>query len=242
MLHKIGIKAYKLGSGEIDNLELLKYIARKKKPMILGCGSCTMKDVEVAVKVIKKAGNNKIILLQCVTNYPSPVADANLRVMNAFQKKFKLHVGYSDHTIGFKGGGDDPLGGITVPLAAVALGGVVIEKHFTDDRKRKGPDHPFAIEIPELKKMIDSIRAVENALGSEDKTILPVEKDTVIIQRRSIYAKEDIQKGQKIKASMLEYLRPAIGLRPPEARKVLGKVAKNNIPEGSLIKLKDVSR
>ena len=240
LLDSIGVKAFKIGSGEIDNLDFLKHVAKKKKPIIIGCGSSTFKEVTLAINTIKKAGNNKIVLLQCVTNYPSPVAEANLRAMQVFRKKFTVNVGYSDHTIGMKGGGDDPLNGITVPLGAVAMGAVMLEKHFSDDVKRKGPDHPFAMEVAEFKKMIDSIRALEKAFGDGKKRIMPSEKETYKIQRRGIYAKSKIKRGSKIKKIDLEFLRPAISLRPPEYVKVVGKVAKHDIESGEPIYLKDV--
>ncbi|MFZ1075026.1 MAG: N-acetylneuraminate synthase family protein [Minisyncoccia bacterium] len=229
LLEKIKAPAHKLGAGEIDNLEFISYVAKTGKPVILSVGAATMDEVAQAVATVRKAGNTKLVLLQCVTNYPSPVGDANLRAMVEMGKKFRVPVGYSDHTIGAEGGADDPLGGLTVPLGAVALGACIIEKHITDDRARKGPDHPFALTMEELKKMVQGIRAMEAALGDGKKRVMPSEKQTVVIQRRGMYAVRDIPKGEKITRDAIDYLRPAIGLRPPLIGKVVGKKAKRNI-------------
>lgn len=240
LLEEIGVPAYKIGSGEIDNLEFLSYIAKTGKPIILATGAATMKEIEAAVKVIKRAGNNQIVILQCVTNYPSPMVDTNLRAMVTLAEKFGFPVGFSDHTIGKEGGGDDPLHGITVPLASVALGGVVIEKHFTDDRTRKGPDHPFAMEPNDLSLMIKAIRALETALGDGKKQLMPSERETVVIQRRGAYATREIRKGELITKESVEFLRPAIGLRPHEFQEVKGKKARRIITKGEPIKIEDV--
>lgn len=240
MLEEIDVPIYKLGSGEIDNFEFLEYIAKLGKPVLIGCGSSTIEDVENAIKTIKNAGNDKIILLQCVTNYPSPMEDANLLAMVELGKKFSVEVGYSDHTVGLEGGGDDPLSGITVPLGAVALGATVIEKHFTDDRTRKGPDHPFAMDTKAFKMMVDGIRAMEKALGDGEKKIMPSEIDTAVIQRRGMYATRDIEQGEQITTEAIELLRPAVGLRPAEMSRVVGSNAARKIQEGSPIYADDV--
>ena len=236
LLEDIGIKAYKIGSGEIDNLEFLEYVAKKQKPVILGCGAATMKEIEEAISVIRNSGNDKIVLLQCVTNYPAFVKDSNIKAMVSFKEKFKTEVGYSDHTIGEEGGGDDPLGGMTVPLGAVALGACIIEKHVTDDILRKGPDHPFAMDFDNFKKMVDGIRAMEKALGDGEKKVTKSEMETVIIQRRGIYAKTDIKEGEIISWDKIEFLRPALALRPAQIKNILGKKAKYNIKSGEPIK------
>jgi len=240
LLENIDTSVYKLGAGEIDNLEFLEYVAKKGKPMIISCGATTIEEIEQAVITVRAAGNNQIILLQCVTNYPSPVADANIKAMSAFKEKFGVEVGYSDHTIGNQQGGDDPLGGIMVPLASVALGGCVIEKHFTDDIKRQGPDHPFAMPVENFKKMVDAVRALEKALGDGVKKVEPSEKETVIIQRRGIYAKEDIGESEIITREKIEFLRPALFLRPYQANKIVGKKTSRAIMAGEPIKLDDI--
>jgi len=240
LLEEIDICAYKIGSGEIDNLDFLKYVAKKAKPIILGCGASTLKEIGKAVSAIRNAGNNKIILLQCVTNYPSPMSDANIKAMVTIKNKFGAEVGYSDHTIGEDGGGDDPLCGVTVPLGAVSLGAVVIEKHFTDDNKRTGPDHSFAMDFKNFKKMVDAIRVLEKALGDGRKKVEDSEKETIIVQRRGIYAKKTIEAGEIISEEKIEFLRPALFLRPSEANKILGKKTKLKIKAGEPIKLNDI--
>lgn len=241
LLEKINIPAHKLGAGEVDNLEFISYVAKTGKPVILSVGAATLDEIAQAAATVRKASNDKLILLQCVTNYPSPIADSNIRAMVTLQKKFGVLVGYSDHTIGAEGGADDPLGGLTVPLGAVALGACVIEKHVTDDRKRKGPDHPFALTMDELKKMVQGIRAMEAALGDGQKRVMPSEKQTVIIQRRGMYASRDIAKGERITRDAIVHLRPAIGLRPPLMHKILGKKARRAIKATHPIRKEDVS-
>lgn len=239
LLEKVNPVAHKIGSGEIDNFDFLEHLAKTNKPLIISCGSSTLDEIDLALKTVRAGGNKKIVLLQCVTNYPSSISDANIKAMIELGKKFNVLVGYSDHSIGTGGGGDDPLNGITVPIAAVALGAHVIEKHFTDDRKRKGPDHSFAMDPDGFKKMVDGIRAVEKALGDGRKRLMPSEKQTVIIQRRGIYAFSDIKKGEKLTREKIIYLRPALGLRPIMTKAILGKVAKRNIFEGEVIKHND---
>lgn len=241
LLEKIKIPAHKLGAGEVDNLEFISYVAKTKKPIIISVGAATMEEITQAAATVRKAGNTKLVLLQCVTNYPSPIADSNIAAMVMLHKKFGVIVGYSDHTIGKEGGSDDPLGGLTVPLGAVALGASIIEKHVTDDRSRKGPDHPFAITIEELKLMVQSIRAMEAALGDGEKRVMPSENQTVIIQRRGMYATSDIRKGEKITRDSIVYLRPAVGLRPPMIKKVVGKKAKRDIKAAQPIYKEDVA-
>lgn len=241
-LEKIGTPAYKIGSGEIDNLEFLTYVGKIGKPILIACGTATLAEVGQAVATIRKTENNQIVLMQCVSNYPSPASDANIKAMAALGEKFKVLVGYSDHTTGTDAGGDDPLSGLTIPLGAVALGAVVIEKHFTDDRKRKGTDHPFALDPKGFKRMVDSIRLLEKALGDGIKRPAPSEKETVFTMRRGAYASTDIPIGTKITANMIEFLRPAISLRPPETKKIIGKKAGRTIPKGDPITLKDINK
>lgn len=241
LLEKIGVRAHKLGAGEIDNIEFISYVAKTKKPLLISVGAATMKEIEDAVATVRKTGNKNLILLQCVTNYPSPIADSNIMAMTTLRKKFGTVVGFSDHTIGKEGGADDPLNGLTVPLGAVALGASIIEKHVTDDRTRKGPDHPFALTISELKQMIECIRAMEAALGDGKKRIMPSEKQTVVIQRRGMYAARDITEGQQITRDAIVLLRPAVGLRPPMLKKVIGKKARRDIKATHPIRREDVT-
>jgi len=224
MLEELGIPAYKIGSGEITNLEFLEYVAQKNKPIILGCGAATMGEISEAVKAIRSGGNDDIVLLQCVTMYPSPFEDANIRAMCTLRDAFDCLTGYSDHTPGS-----------IVPLGAVALGGCVIEKHFTDDKTRNGPDHPFAMDIDDFKKMSSAIRTLELALGSPIKDIYPCESETMILQRRSIFAAVNIPKGTLITPEMISVLRPQKGLLPKYKSVVIGRTARVDITAGEPI-------
>lgn len=229
LLEQLDIPTYKIGSGEITNLEFLEYVAGKNKPIILGCGAATLGEINEAVKVIRSSGNNDIVLLQSVTMYPAPFADANIRAMCTLRDTFDCLVGYSDHTPGS-----------IVPLGAVALGGCVIEKHFTDDKTRNGPDHPFAMDADDFKEMSISIRTLELAMGSPIKDVYACEAETVILQRRSLFAAKDISKGTVIKPEMISVLRPQKGLLPKYKSVVIERVAKCNIAAGEPITWENV--
>ncbi len=224
LLDEIGVPAFKIGSGDITFPQMLEYVAKKGAPIILGTGASTMAEIEKAVNVIRKAGNDQLILLQCITNYPSPFEQANIRAMVALKEKFHVPVGYSDHTLGS-----------VVPLGAVALGGCVIEKHFTDDKKRRGPDHPFAMDADDFRAMVRDIRLLEKSLGSYEKSLMPAEKETVILQRRSVYAKQNIPKGAVISAEMIEILRPARGILPEQVSLVINRKASIDLKKGDVL-------
>jgi len=221
LLDDIGVPAFKIGSGEITNISFLEYVAGKGSPIILGTGASTLGEVEAAVNAIRGAGNENIVLLQCVTAYPSPIEQANIRAMVAMGEAFGVPVGYSDHTPGS-----------VVPLGAVALGACVIEKHFTFDKSRLGPDHPFAMDVAETVAMIRDIRLLELALGSPVKQVAPAEKETVVIQRRGLFASVDIPAGTIITEAILESLRPAIGIPLACRELVVGRQARADIQEG----------
>jgi len=231
ILDDVGVPAFKIGSGDITWNELLKHIAKKEKPIILSTGASTIAEIDEALRVIKSEGNNDIILLQCVTNYPSHFESANIRAMKAMSEIFDVLVGYSDHTPG-----------IIVPLGAVALGACIIEKHFTDDKTRKGPDHPFAMDVKEFKEMVDSIRALEKALGSPVKNLYEEEKETVILQRRCLRAAKDIPKGSKITEDMIDVLRPSAkgALEPKYKEIVVGREAKVDMKKGDPFTLEKI--
>lgn len=197
ILAELGVPAFKIGSGDITWHEMLAYIAKKGKPIILGTGASTIAEIDEAIKVIRKEGNEEIILLQCVTNYPSHFESANIRAMKAMGEIFDVLVGYSDHTQG-----------CVVPLGSIALGACVIEKHFTDDKTREGPDHPFAMDGKEFKDMVTQIRILEKSLGSPVKDLYEEEKETSILQRRCLRAARDLVKGSKITEDMIDVLRP----------------------------------
>ncbi|MBL7156484.1 MAG: N-acetylneuraminate synthase [Candidatus Pacebacteria bacterium] len=225
------VSAFKIGSGDLTNLPFLQKVAKKKKPIILATGMSDLAEVKDAVKTIKKAGNNKIILLHCTTNYPCPIEEVNLKAMLTLKEQFgPLLVGYSDHT-----------DGINVALTAVALGAWIIEKHFTLDKNLPGPDHKASLNPKELKEMVRAIRDIEKALGHGAKKPFKSEKRIRKLVRKSIIAKTDILKGTKILKNTLIIKRPGTGIAPKHLDKIIGKKAKKNIKKDALIKFKDLS-
>ena len=227
------IDAYKIGSGDITWLEIIEKIAKKKKPVLLATGASSLADVKRAIKSIKKF-NKKIILMQCNTNYTAKDENTNylnLNCLNQYKKIFKESVilGLSDHTFGHNS-----------VLGAVALGARVVEKHFTDNNLRKGPDHKFSMNPKTWKKMVLKTRILENSLGDGLKKIEANENQSSVIQRRSIRAKKKLLKGQKIKENMLIYLRPCPkkSLNPYEKFKILNKILIKNVAKGDIINCK----
>jgi len=221
---KLDVPYIKIGSGEITWLEMLEYIARKNKPMILATGDATLSEIDEALRTIEATGNNQLILLQCITNYPSKIESANIKVLKTYQTAFNILTGYSDHSPG-----------LVVALGSVALGGCVIEKHFTINKKDKGPDHPHSMDVNEFKTMVSCIRELEAAMGSTRKVVVEEESETVIVQRRSLYAKRDISKGKVIEPDDVIELRPALGILPKYKKVIIGKVSKDFIKKGSPI-------
>jgi N-acetylneuraminate synthase/N,N'-diacetyllegionaminate synthase len=231
LLDELDVPAFKIASGEITNFPLIRHIAKKGKPVILSTGMSTLEEIDEALHVIKSVGIKDIVLLQCVTAYPAKVEDMNLRAMQTLESTFKLPVGLSDHTIG-----------IVVPIAAVALGAVVIEKHFTLDTNLPGPDHKASLQPEELKQMIEAIREVEKAIGDGSKRPTAEEEEIKKVARRSIVARIDIPQGAVIAEEMLAIKRPGTGIEPKYLDKVVGKVAKAMIKRDELIiksKLRD---
>jgi len=219
------VPAFKIASFEITDLELLKYAAEKGKPMIISTGMANLGEIEDAITAIKSVGNEDIILLHCNSLYPTPVQIVNLKAMETMKNAFKMPVGFSDHTLG-----------IHMPIAAVAMGACVIEKHFTLDRNLPGPDHSFAIEPDELKEMVRCIREVEKAKGSGIKEKSELESEEMYIKaRRSIHAKVDILKGTKVTRDMLIIKRPGYGIKPKFIDIVVGREAKSDIKEDEWI-------
>ncbi|OHA37257.1 MAG: flagellar biosynthesis protein FlgA [Candidatus Taylorbacteria bacterium RIFCSPLOWO2_02_50_13] len=218
LMEELGASFYKIGSGDITWHEIIEYIAKKGKPVILATGASTLAEVDEAVQVIEKTGNHNLALLQCVTNYPSKIESANLRVIDTYKQAFGCIVGYSDHTLGD-----------TVVLGSIALGAKVIEKHFTLNKNDAGPDHPHSMEPAEFALMVKRIRDMEKALGSSRKEVATEESETVIVQRRSLYARKNIRKGAKLSRSDIVELRPALGILPKLKNAVLGRRAKKDI-------------
>lgn len=230
LVDDIGISFYKIGSGDITWLEMLEYIARKGKPVMLATGASTLAEVDEAVSTIEKTGNTDLVLMQCITNYPSAFKSANIRVLDTYREAFGAITGYSDHTP------DD-----VVPLGAVALGAKVIEKHFTFDRKLKGPDHPHSMEPEEFARMIERTRNLEKAMGTGKKEVVAEESETVIVQRRGLTAAKPIAKGASIRKTDIIELRPALGIPPKYKTIIVGKIAKRALKSGEPIRWDDIA-
>jgi sialic acid synthase SpsE len=223
------VVAYKIGSGDIDWIESIERMAQKSKPVFLATGAATLEDVQRAVHHILKINPN-LVLMQCNTNYTASLENfnyINLNVLKSYAALFPQTIlGLSDHTPGH-----------STVLGAVALGARAVEKHFTDDIKREGPDHAFSMDPQTWCEMVDRTRELEKALGSVDKTIASNEKETAIIQRRCLRAARDIQAGEKITRDMVDVLRPSAenAYLPYEINKVIGNQTKNAIPFGKEI-------
>jgi sialic acid synthase SpsE len=215
---------YKVPSGEITNLPFLEHLARKNRPMILSTGMSTLEEVEEAVRTIRDAGVTELTLLHCVTEYPAPYAEINLRAMQTLKSAFDLPVGYSDHTPG-----------IEIAIAAVAMGAVVIEKHFTLDRSLPGPDHAASLEPAELKQMVAAIRHVESALGSGVKAPAPCELPNMPIARKSIVAARSLPAGHRLESADLDIKRPGNGLAPKLLPELVGRILRSGIEKDDII-------
>ncbi len=237
----------KVGSGDLTNLPILKYMAQKNLPIILSTGMANLEEVREAVEAILPI-NQELILLHCTTNYPTPFNEVNLRAMPTLEKEFYLPTGYSDHTEG-----------INVSLAAVVLGACMIEKHFTLDRNLPGPDHKASLEPQELKDLVLGIRFIENrltsgenveliieelnikdALGDGIKRPNPSEIEVAKIARKSIVAVVDIKKGETLKENLLAIKRPGTGIKPKYFDEIIGKTAKRDIKKDQLITWEEI--
>lgn len=225
-LDELGVAGFKISSGDLTNHPLLRHVAGKRRPVILSTGMSDLSEVGEALDVTLSAGNEQVILLQCVTNYPAAAEDVNLKAMLTMQSAFDVNVGYSDHTLG-----------IDVALGAVALGACVIEKHFTLDKNSTGPDHRASLEPREFKAMIEGIRRVEAALGTGIKGPAASEVSNAAVGRRSIVAARNISSGMKITSAEIAFKRPGTGLPPKMADRVLGKTARVDVAAGTLLKL-----
>jgi len=221
------IPAYKLGSGDITNFPFLEKVAKKKKPVILSTGMSTLEEVRKAVKFIYGCGNKQVVALHCTSNYPCSPEEVNLRAMLTMQKKLDCLVGYSDHTTN-----------VITPAIAVALGAVVVEKHFTLDTNLSGPDHKASLEPDELKETVGNIRYAEMIMGSKEKKPTKSEKKIMPMIRKSIVATADIQKGEKITKDKIIIKRPGTGISPKHLNKVLGKISQHNLKKDELLEFK----
>ena len=213
-LRSLKMPCFKIPSGEITNFPYLLKIATTQIPIIMSTGMSTMKEIKEALQVFDTYDRKNIILLHCNTQYPTPYQDVNLKVMDTLRQQLGVAVGYSDHTLG-----------IEVPIAAVAMGAVVIEKHFTLDRNMEGPDHKASLEPKELADMVKAIRNIERALGTEEKIPSPSELKNRDIARKSIVARTDIRKGEIFTEHNIITKRPGDGISPMKWHQVIGQTA-----------------
>ncbi|MFZ3218899.1 MAG: N-acetylneuraminate synthase [Rhodoferax sp.] len=228
LLAGFGIELFKIPSGEITNRPYLQHIGGMGKPIILSTGMADLAEIGAALAVLEQAGTprQQITVLHCNTEYPTPMVDVNLRAMHTVRDAFGVQVGYSDHTAG-----------IEIPVAAVALGATVIEKHFTLDRNLPGPDHKASLEPGELRAMVAAIRNVELAMGDGLKRPSPSEAKNIAIARKSLVAACPIRVGERFTQANLAVKRPGTGLSPMRLNEVLGRVASRDFQPDELIEL-----
>ena len=228
MLLELGLEHFKVPSGEITNLPYLRHVGKYGKPVILSTGMSNMREIEMALDVLETSGTprNQITVLHCNTEYPTPMVDVNLKAMLTIQNELGVKAGYSDHTLG-----------IEVPIAAVALGATVIEKHFTIDRTFPGPDHRASLEPEELKEMVRAIRNIEKALGDGIKRPSPSEMKNIHVARKSIVAANPIKAGESFTNKNLTVKRPGTGISPMRLDEVIGRLALRNFEADELIEL-----
>lgn len=225
-LKELGQEIFKIPSGEITNLPLLRHIGKFKKEVILSSGASNMSEISDALEVLISAGTplNKITVLHCTSAYPANVDEVNLLAMQSISTEFGVKVGYSDHT-----------SGIEVAIAAVALGARIIEKHFTISRDLEGPDHKASLEPAELKQMVESIRNIEKALGDGIKKPTPGELENINLIRKSIVAKKNIKKGDLFNQENLTSKRPSDGISPMQWDQFIGKIADRDYSPNEMI-------
>lgn len=227
LLDHLGVAGYKIGSTDTTNLPFLRYVAKKGRPVILSSGMCTLGEVEMAVNTVRSNGlENHFAMLQCVSEYPAPLKDVNLRVINTYRQAFGCPVGFSDHTQG-----------VVASSWAVAIGACIVEKHFTLDRNLSGPDHRASLEPSELKQYVDLIRQVELALGTGVKIPTSIESDNKNKMQKSLVAVREIKAGQTLSEGDLTSKRPGSGLPPWFMNQVVGRRARRAISANELINL-----
>ncbi len=228
-LHKINTPAFKIASGDLTNLPLIKHAASKKKPIILSTGMANPIEIRDAVKTIQSTNNKKIILMHSVSSYPAPINETNLLSIKYLKEKYSYPIGYSDN-------GKD----LAVPLVAVILGAKIIEKHFTLNKKMKGPDHKLSADPSDFENLVKNIRNSTKMLGNGIKKCQPSELENRINARRSITSKINIMKNEVIKNDMITLNRPANGISPKFLTRVIGKKSKKKISAGDSIKWNDL--
>ena len=223
LLDKIGVPGFKIGSGEINNFELLKHIEEKGKPIIISTGMSTLDEIQETFNFI--TNKEKLIILHCITGYPSKIEDANLKFINTLKENFKVPIGFSDHSPG-----------IELAIASIGLGACLIEKHFTLDKTLDGVDHQASLEPIEFKKMIDAIRNVEIAMGNGERKLCNTELEIKKVARKSVVASCDIPKGSLLDDTMLTIKRPGTGIEPKYLNQLFGRKTNIDIKKDDIIK------
>lgn len=216
----------KIASMEINNIPFLKYIAGKRIPIVLSTGMSTLNEIRAAVKAIESTGNNQLCILHCVSVYPAPAEIINLNNLITLQEEFPDYViGYSDHTIGYE-----------VAAASIAMGAVLVEKHFTLDNEKMGMDNNMATEPKEMKSLVDACHNVFNALGSKERSLLDGEEEQRLKMRRSLVTTREVHPGEKLSYNDIEFKRPGDGITPEHLDEIIGKTVNTYIPKGYLIR------
>ena len=229
LLENLNCSAYKIASAEINHIPLLEKVAKTRKPVILSIGLANKSDIKFALRTLKKNGCNKIAILQCVSSYPAPVEEQNLKTINDIKKKFRVISGLSDHTLG-----------IASAITSAVLGGSIIEKHFNID-ERKTVDSFFSLTAKNFKVMVDEVRNAELALGHINYNVSFSSKKN-LNSRRSIYVSKNINKNEKITKKNIKIIRPSFGLHPKFYKKILGKKINKNLIKGSRFQLKYIKK
>ncbi len=227
-LRELGVPGLKIGSSDTDNIPFLRTVASWKLPLILSTGMSDLPLVRAAVEAIRQAGNEKLIVLHCTTNYPAPIREVNLRAMQTFALELDVLVGFSDHTTS-----------IIAPVLSVALGACVIEKHLTLDKTMAGPDHGTSLNPHEFTEMVRAVRDAEYALGTGEKTIFGSEKEIAKVARKSLVTSHAVKKGDVFTAKNLTTKRPGMGLSPALYDSIAGTKATSDIPADTLITKND---
>jgi N-acetylneuraminate synthase/N,N'-diacetyllegionaminate synthase len=223
-LEALGVPLFKVPSGEITNVPLLRHLAGKRRPVIVSTGMSTLDEVALAVEVLRTGGDPPLALLHCLSAYPAPAAEINLRAMDTLRARFGVPVGFSDHTAG-----------LAVPVAAVARGAAIVEKHFTLDRTLPGPDHAASLDPRQLRALVQSIREVESALGDGDKRPMPCEMDTRRVARRSLVAARALRAGERLSAEAIGIKRPGTGISPVDLERALGRRVRRDVDADEVI-------
>jgi N-acetylneuraminate synthase len=230
LLSELGVRSIKIASSEVTNIPFLRYIAAAGCGVILSTGASTLTEVSRSVDALRDAGCPELILLHCVSSYPAPHSQANLRAMATMRQAFGVPVGFSDHTQG-----------IETAVAAAALGAVMVEKHFTLDRSAPGPDHRASIEPDELAALVRGVRVANESLGSPVKRPAPCELENLPLIKKSLVAARALRKGSRLTREMIEIKRPQGGIEPADLEKVIGRSLQNDVQEDAPITWHDLA-